>query len=397
MSSDMVNQWLANASRFPLLSASQEVTLGNQVRAWLDTDNPDAKTVRRGQRARNRMMQSNLRLVSAVAKKYLPRTKENPRLSQEDLLQEGCIGLARAVEKFDPATGYKFSTYAYWWIRQSCGRYCDINVSSIKITPQIHHLVMRWRYRPEGQTLEEFAAEVKQPAAKLEKTIALWKRAQVTSLDRTIVESGDTLIDLLSDDALPQEQNMQFIDALEDLREIPEIRDALAVLELSANTPAKEMAELLGCMQKDVPKQLKDLRALVREHAPEHVREQVCGVERKQPVRLLPTLPAVKPAPVRELVAVGCHTSSVTPMSEAIAAPTANGHTTSLEAEAMNVIAAVQSEATEEAPKPTRKPRRTKAEMTASRASEAVVVSIDGTEYQGTPSAIAAVVKAMAA
>ena len=396
MSGEAVTQWLSNAARYPLLTASQEVTLGNQVRAWLDADNPDPRVIRRGKKARERMMQSNLRLVSAVVKKYISRTKENPRLSQEDLLQEGCIGLARAVEKFDPAAGYKFSTYAYWWIRQSCGRYCDINVSSIKITPQIHHLVMRWRYRPEGQTLEEFAAEVKQPAAKLEKTIALWKRAQVTSLDRTIVESGDTLIDLLSDDALPQDQNMQFIDALEDLREIPEIRDALAVLELSANAPVQEMAELLGCMHKDVPKQLKDLRALVREHAPEHVRDSICGPEKKSSGIMKP-MPKATPKPVRELVAVGCHSSSVKPMSEAIAAPTANGHSSSLEAEAMSVITSIQSEATEEAPKPTRKPRRTKAEMSANRASEAVVVSINGVSYEGAPSAIAAVVKAMAA
>ena len=132
-----VNQWLENAARFPLLTASQEIQLGNQIRAWLDSDNPDPKTVRRGQRARTRMIQCNLRLITAVAKKYTTRIQTNPSVSHEDLLQEGSLGLARAAEKFDPATGYKFSTYAYWWIRQSMGRMCDINATTIKVTPLV--------------------------------------------------------------------------------------------------------------------------------------------------------------------------------------------------------------------------------------------------------------------
>jgi RNA polymerase primary sigma factor len=125
---DATSQWLSAASRIPLLTPAEEVHLGTMVQEWQQwPSGPDAAPAavqRRGLRAKNRMVAANLRLVVSVAQKY--RTGgERVGLDLVDLLQEGTIGLARGAEKFDPALGYKFSTYAYWWIRQAISRVID--------------------------------------------------------------------------------------------------------------------------------------------------------------------------------------------------------------------------------------------------------------------------------
>ena len=129
-SGDPVSWYLATIGRIPLLTPAEEIELGNQVQAMMTLTEDGSKTfedheltgkqrrmLRIGRRAKERMMKANLRLVVSVAKKY-----QGKGLELLDLIQEGSLGLERAVEKFDPTRGYKFSTYAFWWIRQSMTR-----------------------------------------------------------------------------------------------------------------------------------------------------------------------------------------------------------------------------------------------------------------------------------
>jgi len=121
------DEWLAGAGRYPLLTASLEITLGNAVRAWQDhPDGPAAappRIRRAGLRARERLVCSNLRLVASACRGWFHRA-QSVGLEREDVLQIGAVGLQRAAEKFDPARGYKFSTYATLWITQGVRRVC---------------------------------------------------------------------------------------------------------------------------------------------------------------------------------------------------------------------------------------------------------------------------------
>jgi RNA polymerase primary sigma factor len=136
LAADSVAHYLKGISRVPLLTPSEEIELAHHVQAMkkllnvkeVDLTLNQRRRIRMGRRARDRMMGANLRLVVSIAKNY-----QNSGLDLLDLIQEGSIGLSRAVDKFDPLLGYKFSTYSYWWIRQSITRALDNQSRMIRL------------------------------------------------------------------------------------------------------------------------------------------------------------------------------------------------------------------------------------------------------------------------
>ncbi|SBO44154.1 sigma-70 family RNA polymerase sigma factor [Cyanobium sp. NIES-981] len=148
LSADSIGWYLSNIGRVPLLTPAEEIELAHHVQAGkrlqempLEELTPKHKRqIRMAQRARDRMMAANLRLVVSVAKKY-----QNQGLELLDLVQEGAIGLERAVDKFDPAMGYKFSTYAYWWIRQGMTRAIDNSARTIRLPIHISEKLSKMR------------------------------------------------------------------------------------------------------------------------------------------------------------------------------------------------------------------------------------------------------------
>ena len=136
LAADSVAHYLKGISRIPLLTPSEEIELAHHVQAMkkllkvkeVDRTLKQLRCIRMGKRARDRMMAANLRLVVSIAKNY-----QHSGLDLLDLIQEGSVGLSRAVDKFDPLLGYKFSTYSYWWIRQSITRALDNQSRMIRL------------------------------------------------------------------------------------------------------------------------------------------------------------------------------------------------------------------------------------------------------------------------
>ncbi|MEU5398990.1 RNA polymerase sigma factor [Streptomyces sp. NPDC005963] len=152
-SSDLFRQYLREIGRIPLLSAAEEVELARRVEAGLFAEEklgttPDInnsqlavdldRLVVMGRMAKRRLIEANLRLVVSVAKRYVGRG-----LTMLDLVQEGNLGLIRAVEKFDYARGYKFSTYATWWIRQAMSRALADQARTIRVPVHVVELINR--------------------------------------------------------------------------------------------------------------------------------------------------------------------------------------------------------------------------------------------------------------
>ena len=135
-----LKEYLREIARYPLLSPEQEIQLGRQVVKMQQPGCTDREQ-RQGQRARDKFIKSNLKLVVNIAKKYDGRQRKAMMLL--DLIQEGNIGLARAVDMFDPSRGYRFTTYAYWWIRQAIHRAIANNDNMIRMPSSLHAKIIK--------------------------------------------------------------------------------------------------------------------------------------------------------------------------------------------------------------------------------------------------------------
>ena len=143
MTRDAIQAYLNEIGRYPLLTKAQEIVLGTQIQAWIALQEKDSSEYTReerqieriGKRAREKFINCNLRLVVNIARKYVRHAKT---LDFMDLIQEGNMGLARAVEKFDPTRGYAMSTYAYWWIRQAMQRALQSTDAAIRLPIGTH-------------------------------------------------------------------------------------------------------------------------------------------------------------------------------------------------------------------------------------------------------------------
>jgi RNA polymerase primary sigma factor len=238
VSEDNIGAFFKEMARYPLLKSEEEVELATAVKWMVEAEEikrqlleswqrPPSKLewaqalelvsekqlehrLYRGRVAKLKMIRSNLRLVVSIAKRYL-----NRGVPFLDLIQEGAIGLNRAAEKFDPNKGYKFSTYAYWWIRQAITRTIANDARTIRLP--IHIVEKLNKLKKAQRTLKqdlhrnpnekELATEMEVTVSQLRQLLEL--RRQSLSLNHRVGKAEDTeLVDLLEDRELqlPEER-----------------------------------------------------------------------------------------------------------------------------------------------------------------------------------------------
>ena len=207
MTADAMRDYLEAISRYPLLTTQQEIQLARKIAQYMelrDNTSPtpaEQRLIKAGLKARATMVNCNLRLVIHIAKRYTGRIKSMDML---DLCQEGNIGLQRAAEKFDASRGYKFSTYAYWWIRQSLKRAIDSKERMIKIP--IHMIDRTFKaLQIETEYMKEHGRKPSKTelaqvmGLTIEQLLALVDCNSVhISLDELITDDGNSLLDLIA-------------------------------------------------------------------------------------------------------------------------------------------------------------------------------------------------------
>ena len=201
---EAIRTYLKEIRNIPLLTAKEEIEL--------------SKRVRKGDKhARERMIRSNLRLVINIAKRY-----GHLGIPLMDLIEEGNMGLMKAVEKFNPRKGYRFSTYGAWWIRQSITRSIADQGKMIRVPVYVNELMSKWKKVSERLTHElkrtprdeEVAKKMRLPRDKADQ-ISVWLSVKTSSLEAPIGEEGENeVMDLVENQkaVAPDEEITRFLD-----------------------------------------------------------------------------------------------------------------------------------------------------------------------------------------
>ncbi len=249
LSTDLVRAYLHEIGQVPLLNHAEEITYGKQVQRmmsllikketleqkqgysigqseWADAVGLSKgeldRVLQQGQRAKTKMIEANLRLVVAIAKKYL---KYN--LEFLDLIQEGSLGLERGVEKFDPTKGYRFSTYAYWWIRQAITRALAQQARTIRLPIHVTEKLNKIKKTQlklaqklgRSATNSEVALELGMESAQVREYLKAVR--QPLSLDLRIGDNQDTeLSEMIEDDSASPEDYATLELMRQDVREM---------------------------------------------------------------------------------------------------------------------------------------------------------------------------------
>jgi RNA polymerase primary sigma factor len=236
---DALQLFLREAGRHPLLTAAQEVELAKKI------ESGDLG-------AKQRMIQSNLRLVVSIAKNY-----RNQGLPFLDLIQEGTLGLIRAVEKFDWRRGYKFSTYATWWIRQAVARALADKGRTIRMPVHIVERLQKmnraertlWAVLGREPTLDEIAEEANLPLQQAKEVRAAARAS--TSLDAPVGEADDAVLGdfVPGEEPLPDEQvedSLRSQTLATALRALPERHRNVVVLRYGLDDSEPKTLEEIG-------------------------------------------------------------------------------------------------------------------------------------------------------
>jgi RNA polymerase sigma factor (sigma-70 family) len=277
--SSSLNQMLADYGRCPLLTAAQEIHLGALVRRWQDFEDGPANAPQRiqtsGLRARDKLIKANTRLVVSLAKKLCRTAFSDDRL--QEYIQNGMLGLARAAEKYDPSLGYKFSTYAHWWIRQSIGRGAEFE-SIIRIPGNALQ-----EYRTLERAIAKLQQEGRKPTPELLSELTgftttriayrleIGKVKLVKSLDAQASGDvdGSALIDLLADDSQYQEYESMDQETLKEWLEqnmdCLTDRQTLAIELTLQGLTRKEIAGTMGCSRSGVGLHIAAAKTRLRE------------------------------------------------------------------------------------------------------------------------------------